>query len=246
MRPTAVAADGPFPVGRRQPVAVFDLDGTLVDTAPDLAGSLNHCLRLAGLAETSVERIRPLAGKGARAMLIEAYRWAGVEPSPEVLTQQFECFLAYYADHIAVSSRPYPGAVEALGRLDKAGFRLVICTNKTERLARLLLKELQLDGRFVAICGADTFAGRKPDPVHLLGSITAAGGYPIDSVMIGDSDTDLEAAERIGIPSVLVAFGYDGDDQARSKATRVIEHFDELTPALLNSVFPASHPLAAE
>lgn len=215
------------------PVVVFDLDGTLVDTAPDLAASLNHCLTGDGLPPVDVDRLRPIAGRGARAMLLAGYEWAGRPISDEVLSRQTERFLAYYAAHVADHTRPYPGAVAALDRLAAHGTILAVCTNKTEALAKLLLRTLGLADRFAAICGADTFTERKPHPLHLAGTVARAGGRLGDAVMIGDTDTDMEAARRAGIPGVLALFGYDPDPAARGKAARMIAHFDDLTTALV-------------
>ncbi|WP_062011484.1 HAD-IIIA family hydrolase [Aureimonas sp. AU4] len=215
------------------PLAVFDLDGTLVDTAPDLTGALNHCLQLAGLPALHVDDVRPHAGRGARAILRLGYEMAGREADEASLTEQLPRFLERYGAHIADDSRPFPGAVEALDRLRRAGFRLAICTNKTESLAQRLLAELGLAGDFVAICGSDTFAGRKPDPVHLLGTVSLARGTAARSVMIGDTDTDMEAARRAGLRSVLVDFGYDPCPAARAKADLVVTHFREIDASAL-------------
>jgi phosphoglycolate phosphatase len=212
-----------------QPIVVFDLDGTLVDTAPDLTASLNVCLEAAGLATMTLESVRPNAGHGARVMLQHAYGHAGVALSEADTLRQLQRFLGHYAGHIADHSRPFPGAVEALDRLASAGYRLAVCTNKTEALARLLLETLGLDGRFAAICGADTFPARKPDPRHLLGTVDRAGGAAERALMIGDTATDTDAAVAAAIPCVLLDFGYAPDARAKADADVVIAHFDELT-----------------
>ncbi|MCW4114382.1 HAD-IA family hydrolase [Aurantimonas sp. MSK8Z-1] len=225
-----------------QPIAVFDLDGTLVDTAPNLTASLNHCLRHAGMQELEVDTVRPHAGHGSRAMLLEAYRQASrplVEPE---LTEQQQRFLAFYEAHIAVASRPFPGAVGALDRLGADGVILAVCTNKTERLSRLLLAELGLAERFAAICGSDTFARRKPDPSHLLGTIERAGGDPTCAVMIGDTATDTETAKAASVPAILVTFGYDPGELARRTASARIESFDALDLALLHRLLRVGGP----
>ncbi|MBB3935193.1 HAD hydrolase-like protein [Aureimonas phyllosphaerae] len=213
---------------------VFDLDGTLVDTAPDLTGALNHCLASAGLSATTLDSVRPQAGHGAKAMLTAAYMRADRPLGDAELTEQTARFLAYYGDHIAVSSTLFPGALATLDRMADAGATLAVCTNKTEALAIRLLRELRLADRFAAICGADTFMARKPDPVHLSGTIALAGGRIDCAVMIGDTDTDIEAAKRLGLPSILLGFGYDADRIAREKATAVVSHFDEIDVALVD------------
>jgi phosphoglycolate phosphatase len=212
-----------------QPIAVFDLDGTLVDTAPDLAASLNVCLVAEGLQPATLSAVRPHAGHGARMMLQQAYGRAGMVLAEADVARQLERFLGHYADHIADHSRPFPGAVEALDRLAAAGYLLAVCTNKTEALARLLLETLGLGDRFAAICGADTFPARKPDPRHLLGTIDRARGTAARALMIGDTATDTDAAVAATVPCVLLDFGYAPDARARADADVVIDHFDQLT-----------------
>ncbi|HEX2019173.1 MAG TPA: HAD family hydrolase [Aurantimonas sp.] len=209
-------------------VAVFDLDGTLVDTAPDLAASLNHCLAAAGMAAVPLDLVRPHAGHGARVMLREAYRRDGRVLGEDEEAEQLARFLDHYERHIAVHSRPFPGAADAMDRLAAEGFALAICTNKHERLAVLLLSELGLGARFAAICGADTFARRKPDPIHLTGTIERSGGVGARAIMIGDTITDISAARAAGIASVLVDFGYAPDPDARAGATVVIDDYARL------------------
>lgn len=213
-----------------QPIAVFDLDGTLVDTAPDLAASLNACLTRAGLAPSGLEEVRPHAGHGARMMLQQAYGRAGHPLLAPEMERQLAVFLAHYEAHIADLSRPLPGVTDALDRLQAGGYILAVCTNKTERLAVKLLQALGLADRFAAICGADTFAGRKPDPRHLLGTITRAGGGA--AFLVGDTATDTDAAIAAAIPSVLVDFGYAPDARARADATVVISDYAMLDLAL--------------
>ncbi len=218
------------------PLVVFDLDGTLVDTAPDLAHALNHCLARAGLPPLTLGDVRPHAGHGAQAMIREGYRRAGRTLAPDALAEQTRCFLAFYEANIAVESALFPGGLDMLDSLEADGLRLAICTNKTERLARRLMETMGLAHRFAAICGADTFAARKPDPIHLLGTVEAAGAEARRTVMIGDTETDTLAAAAAGIPSVLVLFGYDPGERARAGASRSIDRFADLTPALVDSL----------
>ncbi|WP_062202832.1 HAD-IA family hydrolase [Aureimonas sp. AU12] len=229
----------------RSPLVVFDLDGTLVDTAPDLAASLNHCCDTADLPVSTLNAVRVDAGRGAQAMLRAAYARAGRELSAVELADQTERFLGYYRANIAVHSQLYPGALEALDRLARSGARLAVCTNKTEALAVRLLDALQLSDRFAAICGADTFSGRKPDPVHLLGTIARAGSDLRSTVMIGDSATDMDAARRVGIPAVLVTFGYDTGPSVRQIADAAIERYDDLDVDLLSRLFDDRHEFRA-
>ncbi|WP_235919094.1 HAD hydrolase-like protein [Aureimonas psammosilenae] len=213
-------------------LAVFDLDGTLVDTAPDLCASLNACLSFAGMPAIDLDVVRPHAGHGARVMLAKAYERQNRPLPATEADEQLARFLGHYEAHIADTSRPFPGAVAAMDRLTEDGFKLAICTNKTEKLARLLMEALGLAGRFAAICGADTFTARKPDPIHLLGTIARVGFGRRDAVMIGDTSTDTDAAQAARVPSILVDFGYAPDERARREASAVISGFTELDAAL--------------
>lgn len=216
----------------RPPLAVFDLDGTLVDTAPDLAAALNHCLVRVGMTTLELEVVRPHAGHGATVMLREAYRLAGRPFGEEEARQHLPEFLAYYEEHISVASRLYPGIIEAMDQLEAAGWTFAICTNKYEALAAKLLTELDLVHRFRAVCGADTFPRRKPDPIHLIKTIEAAGGDQRRTIMIGDTITDVDTANAANVPVVLVDFGYAPDAEARRKAQVVLSSYGELSTNL--------------
>ena len=171
----------------RDATIVFDLDGTLVDTAPDLTNALNDALTRRGNATISQETIRSAVGFGARVMIEEALRRAGAaEDIDEMLAE----FLAHYEANIAAESRPFPGAVASLEALAASGARLAICTNKREYLTRKLLEAFGIQHYFQGIAGRDTFAVSKPDPGHLIQVIAQAGGEPSRAVMVGDSDVD--------------------------------------------------------
>jgi phosphoglycolate phosphatase len=215
---------------------VFDLDGTLVDTAPDLTNALNDVLTRRGHAPVSLETIRQCVGHGARIMIEEALRRAGASDDVDRMLAEF---LLHYEANIAAESRPFPGAVAALERFAAQGAILAICTNKREQLSRRLLQELEIDRYFSAIAGRDTFAMSKPDPGHLTGAIALAGGDPTRAVMIGDSEVDLRTATAAGIPIILVSFGYATSPLEALLPEAVIDNFDELEPraaALLNGV----------
>ena len=201
---------------------VFDLDGTLVDTAPDLTNALNHALKIRGLDPMPASAVREAVGRGAPAMIYEALgEGADIEG---ILAD----FLVHYEANIAAESRPFPGALAALERLRGAGARLAICTNKRERLTNLLLRSLRIDHYFAAIAGRDTLHVSKPDPGHLLGVIAAAGGDPARAVMVGDSAVDINTARAAGIPSILVSFGYCPPPPHGPHADAVIDRFDVL------------------
>ncbi len=218
------------------PLVIFDLDGTLIDTAPDLAAALNHCLGVDGHEADALEVVRPHAGHGARAMLTAAYERRGKVLSEQEMLEALDRFLGHYETHIADASRPYPHVVAAMDALAAAGCAFAVCTNKREALARLLLDTLGLSPRFSAICGADTVRNRTPHPAHITETIARAGGAPAGAVMIGDSATDILAADAAGISSVLVDFGYAPDAHARRTATVEISDYRHLTPALISQL----------
>jgi phosphoglycolate phosphatase len=202
---------------------VFDLDGTLVDTAPDLMNALNDVLTRRGHEPVEASVIRAAVGRGARVMIEEALRMAGTEDD---LDQMLAEFLVYYEANIAAESHPYPGARDTLERFATAGAKLAVCTNKREYLSRKLLQELELEGYLAAIAGRDTFPVAKPDPRHLLGAISLAGGDPSRALMVGDSNVDFRTANAANVPIVLVSFGYGPAPQDGSALT--IGHFAEL------------------
>jgi phosphoglycolate phosphatase len=218
---------------------VFDLDGTLVDTAPDLTNALNDVLIRRGHAPVPGEAVRACVGHGARAMIEEALRRVGAGGD---LDRMLAEFLEHYAANIAAESRPYPGAVAALESLAAEGATLAVCTNKREHLSRKLLQELDLSRYFAGLAGRDTFKVSKPDPGHLLGTIELAGG-PRRAVMIGDSDIDVTTANAARVPIVLARFGYGPPPRDGTRADASIDHFDELQP-LLRSLLAAeaTHP----
>jgi phosphoglycolate phosphatase len=204
---------------------VFDLDGTLVDTAPDLTNALNDVLTRRGHAAVALETIRGSVGLGARVMIEEALHRAGKTDDVDVMLADF---LVHYEENIAAESRPFPGAVAALDALADAGARLAICTNKREYLSLKLLSDLDLRHYFQGVAGRDSFAVSKPDPGHLTQTIARAGGDPARAVMIGDSVVDLRAAKGAGVPSILVSFGYAADCLEGLAPDAVIDHFDDL------------------
>lgn len=210
------------------PTIVFDLDGTLIDTAPDLVDTLNVVFAREGLPPVPYETARNLIGGGARAMIARGIEAEGRVLTPAKHDQLFAEFIAHYTDHIADRSRPFPGLIEALDDLTARGCRFAVCTNKLERLSLLLLRALKLADRFAAICGQDTFGIQKPDPEVLRRTIAAAGGNPQRAVMVGDSATDIRTARAAGIPVIAVDFGYTETPVAELGPDRVISHFEQL------------------
>jgi phosphoglycolate phosphatase len=185
---------------------IFDLDGTLIDTAGDLGEAMNHALGAAGLAPVPTIRVRHLVGHGARAMLTQGFAERGAAPSAADMDRHVAVFLDHYLAHIADHSRPFPGAAETIGQLRRAGARIAICTNKREAPSRLLIDALGLSALFDAIVGMDTAAAPKPDPAPVrlcLDRTRATRG-----VFVGDSDTDVKAATAAGLPCLVASFGY--------------------------------------
>jgi len=211
---------------------VFDLDGTLVDTAPDLAAAANHVFGLIGLGPIDPARLRPLIGHGARAMIEAGLRLHGVARTPDEVDELLHLFVPFYADNIAVRSRPFDGIPALLESLSRLGARLAVCTNKLEALSKSLLRQLALADRFAAIAGRDTFDVFKPAPGHLVRTIDMAGGRTESAVMVGDSEVDIATAAAAGIPSIGVTFGYTTVPVRDLAPTAAIDHYREFMPAL--------------
>ena len=210
---------------------VFDLDGTLVDTAPDLCAALNHALAVLDRPPIPAADVRHLVGHGARKLLERGLAASGVS-TPELVEAGFPAFLGFYAAHIADGSRPYPGVEAALDALAAAGCALAICTNKPAALSAALVTALGWDGRFAANLGFDSVPAPKPDPGHLLAAIAAAGGDPATTVFVGDSITDTMTAQAANIRVIAVSFGFSDRPVAELGADMIIDHYDALLPAL--------------
>jgi phosphoglycolate phosphatase len=210
----------------------FDLDGTLVDTAPDLIGSLNVVLGEKGLAPVEIADARAVIGRGARVMIERGFDLRGASLSAADLDRLHARFLAHYEEHLADRSRPFPGAEAALDTLAAEGSILVVCTNKPERYSLKLLSVLGLSERFALIAGSDTFAVRKPDPGHLLAAIAGAGGDAGTAVMVGDSAIDVATARAAKVPVVVLSHGYADLPAAQLGADRVVDGFTRLPAAV--------------
>jgi phosphoglycolate phosphatase len=211
---------------------VFDLDGTLVDTAPDLVAATNHALGLAGVPALTVKGLHPFISHGSRAMIDAGLRFHGASVGENDLTRLHESFLAFYAGNVAVASRPFAGIPQLLDELLAAGALLAVCTNKLERLSKLLLATLRLDSRFSVIAGRDTFDVFKPAPGHLTKTIALAGGRADRAIMVGDSEVDFATATAANVPSIGVTFGYTPRPVRELGAGAVIDDYREFMPAL--------------
>lgn len=222
------------------PLVVFDLDGTLIDTAPDLMASLNHVMDLNGLGHVAFQDMTWLVGQGARVMIERAWAHHGHPSSPEQLDTAFAAFLRHYSAGMPGHSAPYPGLIAAMDRLESAGMRLAVCTNKTEVLALRLLDSLELTSRFAAITGGDTFKVKKPHGDHILGTIARAGGSATNAVMIGDSINDILAAQNARVPAIAVPFGYSDKPVAEFNPDIIIAHFDELSVDMVEKLIASN------
>ena len=217
---------------------VFDLDGTLIDSVPDVRNALNAMLAGRGRRPLAADEVSLMVGEGARVMIeralaatggVESYPATGgeVADTDAVLAE----YLAAYSAHPVIDTVIYPGAVAALARLAEAGHLLGICTNKPEAITRLVLDGLGLTRFFAAIVGGDTLAFRKPDPRHVMVTLERMGAHG-PAIYVGDSETDVAAARGAGLPVVAVSFGYSKGGIEALGADRVIDHFDQLDAAL--------------
>lgn len=210
-------------------VVVFDLDGTLADTAPDLTAALNHSLVQLGRSPVPEESVRHMVGHGARAMLQKGLAATG-EMTEELIDQGFPIFLEHYGAHICEGSTKFPGLETALEELAAMGVKLAVCTNKLEWLSVKFVEAIGWRDRFDALVGGDTVGVRKPDPAPLLEAIARCGGGK--AAFIGDSITDTTTGRNANIPTVAVTFGFSDRPAAELGADRLIDHFDALIPAL--------------
>jgi len=211
----------------------FDLDGTLLETAPDIANALNHALKIAGLPTFPYEEVRPMIGGGAKRLLAKALSRGSDERVPsETLDPLYDELLAHYAANIAIETRPYDGLLRALDQLAEAGIALGVATNKLESLARDLLEQIGIADRFACVIGGDTLGTQnaKPKPDMLFELQRQCGGGA--AAFVGDSIYDTGAARAAGHPCIAVSFGYRTQPAHELGADAVIDHYDELIPAL--------------
>jgi len=213
----------------------FDLDGTLVDTAPDLTRAMNHVLRSEGLDELDVESVRPLIGRGALALIARGFEEAGREFVDTDAERLKAVFIGYYNENIVVDSRPFDGVVEAIEELLSDDAILVICTNKPQGLSEKLLETLRLNHHFAAIVGADAVVARKPDPGHVREAILRGGGDLCRAAFVGDSETDERAARGSGLPFLLYPHGYRSASLVELAADAVFDDYRAL-PGLIRSL----------
>jgi len=211
------------------PTLIFDLDGTLVDTAPDLLAATNAVLAARDREPIDPDALHHMIGFGARSLIAQAFALTGHEVTPEEMPALEAIFLSHYRDHMADSSRPFPGVVETLEQLRQAGARLGVLTNKPHAMAAPLLTALGLADFFTAIYGAGFKPYQKPDP-RIFEDVAEALAHSGQQrpVMIGDSVTDLKTARAAGAPCILMSYGYTPVPAASLGADAVLDHFHQL------------------
>ncbi|RVQ66893.1 HAD family hydrolase [Croceicoccus ponticola] len=236
-RPSSAPVPAPHPANPARALRFhavgFDLDGTLLETAPDIANALNHALRMAGRPTIAFEQVRPMIGGGAKRLLAKALAGDGKERVPaETLDPLYAELLSHYEANIAVETKAYDGLMPALDQLAEAGIAVGVATNKLESLARHLLDQMGMLDRFACVIGGDTLGTQnaKPKPDMLFELQRQCGGGP--AAFVGDSIYDTGAARAAGHPCVAVSFGYRTQPVTELGADAVIDHFDELIPAL--------------
>jgi phosphoglycolate phosphatase len=222
---------------------VLDLDGTLVDTAPDLAQATNHVLAQHGRRAVTLDEIRSLVGLGARRLIRRGFALTGHELADDRVEPLFEQFVDYYAEHISEHSRPFPGVIALLERCREAGIKLAVCTNKQESLSLRLLADLGLSDYFSAIIGADTVGVAKPDPAPYREAVRRTGSTVSASLMVGDSGTDVLLARAVGVPVIAVSFGYCDRPVAEFEPDHLVDHFDDIWPLVSTGLVRAASGL---
>ncbi|HYZ41158.1 MAG TPA: phosphoglycolate phosphatase [Stellaceae bacterium] len=209
---------------------VFDLDGTLVDSVPDLQAALNEMLRQRGRRPLTPVQVRRMVGDGVPALVSRALAVSGADPAEAVTA--LPSFLEIYEANAARLTRPYPGVPGTLRALRRRGYRTAICTNKPQRATVAVLQGLDLLPLFDAIAGGDRFPFRKPDPGHLLALITELGAKSAATAMVGDNENDAAAAHAAAVPFLLMRYGYARVDPNSLAANALLNHFSELPGAL--------------
>ena len=210
----------------------FDLDGTLVETAPDLIGTLNRMLAARDIPQMPVEAAQHLVGHGALALLRHGFQEAGAAWDEAEAPALLQIFLDDYLEHIADHSRPYDGVVDALDRLAERGALLCVATNKRTDLSVALIEALDLTRHFALVCGPDLVSARKPDGAHIREAVQKAGGDPARTIMVGDGAPDVQAAKSAGVPCIVVTFGYTPIPAAELGGDVLIDSFEDIEEAI--------------
>ena len=216
---------------RPAPVFLFDLDGTLVDTAPDLLATINTLLAREGRSHVDAAQLRRLVGRGSRNLITDAFKATGAPVAPERIESLYVDFLADYGSHIARASRPYPSVMTTLTALKGEGVRMGVLTNKPHTNALLLLADLGMDGLFGTICGQGKYTWLKPDPRLFAAVLAELGGADGGVLMVGDSITDVETARGGGAPVILMSYGYTPEPAITLGADLVLDDFADVPTA---------------
>ncbi len=211
----------------------FDLDGTLIDTAPDLVRSTNVIMDILDLPHCDLNDMRKIVGRGAKAAVVTAAGLGGRELNDDEVAPLLKIFLEDYEAGIANLSRPYDGVAKFLHEMEGAKAKLVVCTNKPTHLANKVLKELEVAKFFLGVYGADSAPKNKPDPIHLTTSINGIGGDLNRAIMIGDSENDVLAARAANIPVLVTSFGYTTTAAKDLMADGIFDHYDELADQII-------------
>jgi phosphoglycolate phosphatase len=222
------------PLPARDRIALFDLDGTLIDAVPDIVPAINHVMDVQRLAHVTYEEAASLMGDGLHQFALRAFQRRGANASDEDIA----LFARRYGQHAVVHTRLYPGVAATLQVLVDTGWHLAVCSNKSEAVAEDILAQLGIRPYFTVVCGGDTVVARKPDPRHLLEALARAGAMPDQAVMIGDYQADVIAARMLGVPCVFAAWGY-GQKEMGNQATRIAAQFSDL-PTVLDDVLPVA------
>lgn len=211
---------------------VFDLDGTLVDTAPDLLLATNHALSLIGRPAISPAQLRTFVGHGAMDLIKRGIAATGEAVDEMELKHLHKAMLTYYGENISCESKVFPGLMSLLDQCKAQGIAMGVCTNKVEGLSNKLLDEIGLARYFGAVVGGDTLPIMKPDPAPYVEVLRRLGVDPRRSAMFGDSETDIRTAQNVGVPVVAVSFGYTAQHVSHFNPTHIIDHYDEAWPII--------------
>ena len=213
-----------------KPIILFDLDGTLIDSAPDLVGTLNIILKRHGRTTLTISAVKKLVGNGARALLERGFKEPGAPAENlDALTVEF---IETYVPNCAVLSRPFSGVIDTLDTFANSGYRMAVCTNKPQAPSETILTELGLMQYFEVVVGGDFFPMRKPDPQHLLGALQLMDAPENPAIMVGDSYNDVASARNAGMPVIVVTYGYTTTPAHKLGGDILVDHFSDIVTAV--------------
>jgi phosphoglycolate phosphatase len=210
---------------------LFDLDGTLIDSVPDLTNALNEILHERGYGPLTPDEVKPMVGDGVPALVGRAFAARG--GSAEEATELLPRYIAFYEANATRLTKPYPGVRDTLTELRRRGYRTAICTNKLQRATARVLRGLELDDLFDGVAGGDKYAVRKPDAGHLLELIRELGADPARAAMIGDSENDAASGHAASLPVLLLRYGYARTELETLSPIAILDRFDQLPDALV-------------